>query len=132
MIDLHSHVLPGLDDGPADLEGSVTLARAAATAGTVTLVATPHIRADYQFDPARIRPAVEELTVRLVEEGVSLDVVTGGEVSITSLLELDDAALDAVRLADGRSAGAVCSGSHREPDLTITGVPRRVEHPARR
>ena len=101
MIDLHSHVLPGLDDGPDDLEASVMLARAAVAAGTSTLVATPHIRADYPFDPARVRPAVEELNARLVEEGVSLDVVPGGEVSITSLLDLDDAALDAVRLGGG-------------------------------
>lgn len=101
MIDLHSHVLPGLDDGPDDLEASVMLARAAATAGTATLVATPHIRSDYPFDPARVRPAVEELNARLVEEGVSLDVVPGGEVAITSLLDLDDAAVDAVRLGDG-------------------------------
>ena len=94
MIDLHAHILPGLDDGPDDLEASVALARAAATAGTATLVATPHIRGDYPFDPARIHPAVEELNARLVEEGVSLDVVPGGEVSITSLLEIDDPTLD--------------------------------------
>jgi len=101
VIDLHSHVLPGLDDGPDHIEASVALARAAATAGTATLVATPHIRGDYPFDPARILPAVEELNARLVGEGISLEVVPGGEVSITSLLEIDDSTLDAVRLGGG-------------------------------
>lgn len=101
MIDLHSHVLAGLDDGAADLEASVALARAAVTAGTTTLVATPHIRSDYPFHPARVAPAVKELAGRLAEEGVPLEVVSGGEVAITSLLELDDPGLDAVRLGGG-------------------------------
>jgi len=43
-------------------------------------VATPHIRGDYPFDPARIHPAVEDLNARLVEEGILLDVVPESEV----------------------------------------------------
>jgi protein-tyrosine phosphatase len=42
-----AHVLPGIDDGPADLAGSIALARAAAEIGTVTLAATPHVRPDF-------------------------------------------------------------------------------------
>ena len=45
MIDLHCHVLPGIDDGPDTIEGSVALARAARAAGIDTLVATPHVNA---------------------------------------------------------------------------------------
>ena len=46
VIDLHCHILPGLDDGPADMAGSLELAQAAAAAGTRTITATPHIRED--------------------------------------------------------------------------------------
>ena len=47
MIDLHSHVLPGLDDGPADIAGSVALAAEVAATGVRTLAATPHLRSDF-------------------------------------------------------------------------------------
>ena len=53
MIDLHSHILPGLDDGPRTLRGSLELARAAVAAGTRTILATPHINADESIDAAR-------------------------------------------------------------------------------
>lgn len=41
MIDLHSHILPGVDDGPADWEGSLGTLRMAEAGGTTTIVATP-------------------------------------------------------------------------------------------
>ena len=47
MIDIHCHILPGIDDGPKDLEGSLEMARAAVSAGITTVVATPHLRADF-------------------------------------------------------------------------------------
>ena len=42
MIDLHCHVLPGVDDGPADWDGALEMMRMADRAGTTMLVATPH------------------------------------------------------------------------------------------
>jgi len=53
MIDLHTHILPGIDDGPATIEGSLELARAAVAAGTSTLVATPHVNWTYPTTPPR-------------------------------------------------------------------------------
>lgn len=47
VIDLHAHLLPGIDDGPVTAEESIDLARAAANDGTRTLAATPHLRHDY-------------------------------------------------------------------------------------
>ena len=47
MVDLHCHLLPGLDDGPRTLEEAIALCRAAADDGTRTLVATPHVNGDY-------------------------------------------------------------------------------------
>jgi protein-tyrosine phosphatase len=101
VIDLHFHILPGLDDGPETMEGSVKLARAAAEAGTAVVAATPHVRADYPYDVGRIAPAVEELNRVLRSAGVGLEVVTGGEVAITELTELDRSVLDRVSYAGG-------------------------------
>jgi protein-tyrosine phosphatase len=55
VIDLHCHVLPGIDDGPETIEGSLSLARVAGAAGTRTLVATPHVSVRYPNDAAAIR-----------------------------------------------------------------------------
>ena len=59
MIDLHCHVLPGIDDGPATIEDSLALARAAAAAGIRTIVATPHVSRRYPNDAATIAELVD-------------------------------------------------------------------------
>ncbi len=61
MIDIHSHVLPGLDDGSPSLEESLRMMRVAAAAGTTDLVATPHSSPQYRFDPERVRRKLAEL-----------------------------------------------------------------------
>jgi protein-tyrosine phosphatase len=101
LIDLHCHVLAGLDDGPATLEGSVALASAAAQAGTTVVAATPHVREDHPVDPAEIRPAVEQLNRALRTAGVPIEVVAGGEVAITRLVELGEEDLAALTLGSG-------------------------------
>ena len=101
MVDLHTHVLPGLDDGARTVEDSVALARAAGQVGTRVLVATPHVRDDYPFDPSRVRSDVERLNRQFAEMAVSVGVVPGGEVSITKVLDLDEAELAGVCLGDG-------------------------------
>jgi protein-tyrosine phosphatase len=100
VIDLHCHILPSLDDGPADLEGSLQLARRAVDAGTSTIAATPHIREDYPFDPEEIAPRVERLNADLVEAGLQVEVVPGGELAFSRLPELDDETLARITLGD--------------------------------
>jgi protein-tyrosine phosphatase len=99
MIDLHTHVLPGLDDGAPDLEASVTIARLAAAEGVHTLVATPHIREDYDVVPEEIAGRAAELEHHLSESGVGVRVLPGGEVSMTRVPELDDEQLRMVSIA---------------------------------
>lgn len=101
MIDLHCHILPGLDDGPSDLAGSLAFARAAAAAGIRTAVATPHVRDDHPFDLDRIAEGVADLNEALAEAEVDLQVVPGAEVAIPKVAELDDAALAGLCLGDG-------------------------------
>ena len=44
MIDIHCHILPGIDDGPSDMNESIEMASVAAAAGITTIVATPHLK----------------------------------------------------------------------------------------
>jgi protein-tyrosine phosphatase len=61
MIDIHSHILPELDDGPRTLEESVRMVRLAAQAGTTDIVATPHANLEYSFDPVQTARKIAEL-----------------------------------------------------------------------
>ena len=102
MIDLHCHVLPGIDDGPATLDGSIALARAARAAGIDTLVATPHVSAHYpKNEPDAIARLVAELDARLREEHIDLRVLPGAELAIVHLPQLDPAALARLGLGGG-------------------------------
>ncbi len=101
MIDLHTHVLPGIDDGPETVEDSLELARAAVAAGTQTLVATPHVSWTYPNDPATIAARVEELRARLDAEGIPLDVRAGAEIAMTRLVDMQAEDLLPLRLGGG-------------------------------
>jgi protein-tyrosine phosphatase len=65
MVDLHCHILPGLDDGAKTLDDSVAMAEDAIADGITHVVATPHASSDYSFDFRRVRSALEELRARL-------------------------------------------------------------------
>jgi protein-tyrosine phosphatase len=81
LVDLHFHLLPGVDDGPADLEESLDLARAAVETGTRSLVATPHVRTDLGLtDAHEIAERVRELRSALTAAGIPLEVACGGEL----------------------------------------------------
>jgi len=78
MIDLHSHVLPGIDDGPETIEDSVALARAAVAAGTRTLVATPHVSWSYPNDADTIAELAMTRLVDIRSEELSRLSLGGG------------------------------------------------------
>lgn len=101
VIDLHFHVLPGIDDGPRTTDGSLALARAAAELGVHTLVATPHVSWRYRNSASRIGQLVDALRPRLAAEGVALELQAGAEVAITYLSEIEPAELARLRLGAG-------------------------------
>ncbi|MFL5890573.1 MAG: tyrosine-protein phosphatase [Solirubrobacteraceae bacterium] len=91
MIDLHCHLLPGIDDGPPDVAGAVELARAAAGVGTRTIAATPHLRDDHPLvRPAELEARVGSLREHLGQAGIDLTVVCGGEVDLAWALRASD------------------------------------------
>src|SRR5271155_5988415 len=115
VIDLHCHVLPGIDDGPETIEGSIALARAAAAAGTRTIVATPHVNARYHNDAATIARLTAELNRSLQAEGVPVNVLAGAEIAITSVVEIDPPQLDGLALGGG---GGLPGGAPFTPIVT--------------
>lgn len=101
MIDLHNHLLPGLDDGPATIGDSVEMARVAWEAGIRTVVCTPHMIASYPTEPRRVWSAVGELREALAAADIPLDIRTGGEIAIDHLDGMSDQELDMASLGGG-------------------------------
>ena len=97
-IDLHCHLLPGLDDGARDVEDSVAMARQAQADGIRAICATPHIRADHAVIPADLPAARARLAVALQRAGCSTAVLPGGEVAAARLDALDDRDLRSLTL----------------------------------
>jgi protein-tyrosine phosphatase len=108
MIDLHAHLLPGIDDGPASIEESIEMARVAAAAGTRMMAATPHIDRGFLVDARGVRPLAAEIQAALRAQGVDLTVVPGGELALDRAGDLDDDDLAAIRLGGGPYLLAEC------------------------
>src|SRR6516225_7494442 len=85
VIDLHCHLLPGLDDGAQNLQTSLTMARAAAAQGVTHVACTPHILPGvYHNHGPDIRVATKKLQEALDREGVPLRLVTGADVHMAT------------------------------------------------
>lgn len=83
MIDLHSHILPGLDDGAADVEVSVAMARLAVADGVTQMACTPHVLpGKYPNTSATILPAIAALQSVLDARGIPLALLAGAAVHI--------------------------------------------------
>lgn len=83
MIDLHAHILPGLDDGAGELDDSLGLAELALEGGVDILVATPHSNQTGRFEnynTEEFRKAYRDFCGVLNKEGLSLKVLPGMEI----------------------------------------------------
>jgi len=83
VIDLHCHLLPGIDDGAPGVEVSIAMAKRFVSDGVTTVACTPHILPGlYHNEGPKIRADVEALQQRLVEEDISLQLVCGSDAHI--------------------------------------------------
>lgn len=83
MIDIHCHILPGIDDGAATIEDSVAIANAAVKEGITTIVATPHHKNNQFSNPkSSILTNVNNLNTVLKQENIPLTILPGQEVRI--------------------------------------------------
>jgi protein-tyrosine phosphatase len=97
VVDLHCHILPGVDDGPEDAQGSIDLARGLVQDGVQTVAATPHLRSDHpRVVPRELARRCDDLQGLLGREGVDLRVVPAGEID---LVWAHDSSADDLRLA---------------------------------
>jgi len=138
MIDLHSHILPGIDDGAPDLDASLALAGAAVADGTRRMVATPHVSGDYDYDLDDIGRRTGEVNAALARQELPLAVLPGAEIALARLSGLSD---DDLRLLSLGGGGCVLVESPYSPsapfldealfDLQIRGFTPVLGHPER-
>ena len=93
MIDLHSHLLPGIDDGVRTIAESLDLLRAAHADGIARIAATPHVREDYPTSPAEMELRLAEVCGAAREAAIPVEVLPGGELDLEFAARLDDAEL---------------------------------------
>ncbi len=93
-IDLHAHILPGLDDGAQTLEESLKMAQMALAQGIKKIVATPHVTEGiYENEKGEILEKTRQLQNALRDEGIPVEIIPGAEIHISDnilkLLEND-------------------------------------------
>ncbi|HWT17204.1 MAG TPA: CpsB/CapC family capsule biosynthesis tyrosine phosphatase [Patescibacteria group bacterium] len=83
MIDLHCHLLPGIDDGAPDLETALAMARIAVADGITVTACTPHIYPGlYENNAVGIRKAIATLQMMLDRQGIALRLVDGADAHV--------------------------------------------------
>lgn len=105
VIDLHCHLLPGIDDGPGTMAESLELAVALAADGVRSAAATPHVRPDHpDVVGAELADRRAELQGAIDAAGMAFQVLPGAEVDLAYGLELSDDELRVLSLGGSGSA----------------------------
>ncbi len=103
MIDIHTHILPSLDDGPKTIEESIELCKIAAKDGVKTIVATPHSKDGvYEAKSDEILRKVKELNLKLKEIQLDLEILPGAEVHINERLAEDIESGEVLAINNGK------------------------------
>ena len=80
FVDIHSHILPGLDDGPSCMEDSIKMAKVACSEDTSVIVATPHDRdVSARFSSYNVISLANTLNNILLEQSIPIKVLVGME-----------------------------------------------------
>lgn len=139
FVDIHCHVLPGLDDGASTMDEALAMAEMAVADGIGTIVATPHQLGSHADNTAEaIRTAVARFQQRLDERGVPLCVLPGADVRIDAELVQELRAGSVLTLADrGRHVllelphDVYVSLDHLLTELHTAGLVGILSHPER-
>jgi protein-tyrosine phosphatase len=120
VIDLHTHILPGVDDGVKTMSDALEFARVAASDGTRIIVATPHYRDGFYMNPrSEVLAAVRDLNTRLVEAAIPVEVLPGAEVHVCSDL--------VQRVKDGHAPTLADNGRTVLFELSMSQYPVELE-----
>jgi protein-tyrosine phosphatase len=98
MVDIHHHLLWGVDDGPRDFETSVAMAKASAADGVTHVVCTPHANGQYEYQPEINQAKVQELQAKLDEDRVPLRIGLGCDFHL-SYDNVNDAKADPAKFS---------------------------------
>lgn len=139
MIDIHTHILPGLDDGAPDWDQAIAMAKAAVAEGIETIIATPHhANGTYLNEAAVVKEAVARFNERMVTEGIPLVVKTGQEIRIhddlldawgrQELLSLADSRYVLLEMPSSRIPSGIWDLLH---ELRLMGLTAIIAHPER-
>ncbi|WP_017726169.1 tyrosine-protein phosphatase [Halalkalibacterium ligniniphilum] len=139
MIDIHSHILWGMDDGPERLEDAVVMAKQAQEQGIYAMIATPHYKnGHYENKKKEIKKAVEKFNHELRLQKLDVNIVPGQEVRLHRHLLDDYRKGDILTLNEGRYLLVECP-SGRVPtytnkilyELQVAGIIPVLAHPER-
>jgi len=121
VIDLHTHVLPAVDDGVETEDEALEFVRVAAADGVRVIVATPHCRDGFYLnDRARVLDGVARLRARLASEGVDVAIEPGAEVHLCpDLVE---------RIRDGRAPTLGDNGRTLLLELSLSQYPVELQN----
>jgi len=120
VVDIHCHILPGLDDGAPDMPTSVAMARLATVAGISTVIGTPHwIEDEHETDPVVVRQTARDLQAELNSRAIPLAVLPGNEAFICPDLPDRVKKGDVLTLAD--------RGTHLLLELPYEDLPTYVD-----
>jgi protein-tyrosine phosphatase len=117
VIDLHNHILPGLDDGAADLTESVEIARQFVREGVAQIAATPHLDPSHDrgASPDEIDRRLDSVRDALAAEQVPLGVARGQEVFLTP---------EIVSLLEGGSAITLAESQYVLVEVSLVSLAR--------
>ncbi len=101
VLDLHTHILPGIDDGPVQMADALAMARAFVESGTSAVVCTPHIDDDPTAVLAAIDAGVPALRAALDDAEIPLQVLPGAELTLAAAARMDDDQLARASLGGG-------------------------------
>jgi len=94
-VDIHSHIIPAIDDGAKSLDESIVLLKALQDIGYKKIITTPHIMSDaYKNSASNISEGLEKLKVKMKEENISIDIDVAAEYY------LDDGFYDKIKSSD--------------------------------
>jgi protein-tyrosine phosphatase len=99
LIDLHCHILPGLDDGARTIEESRAIARIAAREGVSAIAATPHVGRGFATTVEQMERGVAELNRDFAQQRIGVTVLPGGEIDLERLSSLTDEDIERFSLA---------------------------------
>lgn len=139
MIDIHTHILPGLDDGAANWNDTLDMAKAAASEGITTIIATPHhANGTYTNTAQDVAEHTHSINDKLMAAGVPVTIRTGQEIRVhddlldawyrNELLPLAGSSYVLIEMPSSRIPKAMIELIH---ELNILGLKPIIAHPER-